>query len=115
MDPKIEIQNRVRDELAASYPGVFNYDRRTVAQIVGCSVGHLANLEAMGCPRQSPCRVGIIGGIQRIKREGPTAARVRAEPASSEQSWTLFPDRQEVGGAPGLAKSNTLQRYLACR
>jgi len=67
MDPKIEIQNRVRDELAASYPGVFNYDRRTVAQIVGCSVGHLANLEAMGCPRQFPCRVGIIGGIQRIK------------------------------------------------
>lgn len=58
MDQKIEIQNRVRDELAASYPGVFNYDRRTVAQIVGCSVGHLANLEAMGCPLITSVKVG---------------------------------------------------------
>jgi hypothetical protein len=58
MDHMIQIQNRIRDELAASYPGVFNYDRRTVAQIVGCSFGHLANLEAMGCPLIATVKVG---------------------------------------------------------
>lgn len=58
MDHKIEIQNRIRDELAASHPGIFNFDRRTVAQIVGCSVGHLANLEARGCPLIACVRVG---------------------------------------------------------
>ncbi len=58
MDQEIEIQNRIRDELAASHPGIFNYDRRTVAQIVGCSVGHLANLEAMGCPLIASVKVG---------------------------------------------------------
>lgn len=58
MDHKIEIQNRIRDELAASHPGIFNFDRRTVAQIVGCSVGHLANLEAMGSPLITSVKVG---------------------------------------------------------
>jgi len=58
MDKEIQIQHRIRDELAASYPGVFNFDRRTVAQIVGCSVGHLANLEAMGCPLITSVKVG---------------------------------------------------------
>ena len=58
MEKEIQIQHRIRDELAASYPGVFNYDRKTVAQIVGCSVGHLANLEAMGCPLIASVKVG---------------------------------------------------------
>lgn len=60
MDHKIksQIQHRIRDELVACYPGVFNFDRRTVAQIVGCSVGHIANMEAMGSPLITSVKVG---------------------------------------------------------
>lgn len=58
MDKETQIQHRIRGELAASHPGVFNFDRRTVAKIVGCSVGHLANLEAMGCPLITSVKVG---------------------------------------------------------
>lgn len=35
MDKESQIQHRIRDELAASHPGVFKDDRRTVARIVG--------------------------------------------------------------------------------
>ncbi len=60
MDQKIrvQIQHRIRDELAASYPGIFNFDRKAVARIVGCTPGHLANLEAKGCPLIACVRVG---------------------------------------------------------
>lgn len=57
MDQK-QIQRRIRDELVASHPGVFNFDRKTVAQIVGCTAGHLANLEAKGSPLIACVRVG---------------------------------------------------------
>lgn len=58
MDHMIQIQHRIRDELVASFPGVFNFNRRTVAQIIGCTAGHLANMEAKGCPLISSVKVG---------------------------------------------------------
>lgn len=38
--------------------GIFNFDRKTVAQIIGCSSEHLANLEAKGCPLIVCVKVG---------------------------------------------------------
>src|SRR5574340_649365 len=58
MNHKSQIQHRIRDELAMFYPGIFNFDRKTVAQIIGCSSGHLANLETKGCPLIACVKVG---------------------------------------------------------
>lgn len=60
MDHKIQtqIRHRIRDELLACYPGTFNFDRKTVAQIIGCTSGHLANLEVKGCPLIVSVKIG---------------------------------------------------------
>lgn len=53
-----QIQSRIRSEIVASYPGVFNFNREEVAQIVGCSAGHLANLESKGHPLLPSVKLG---------------------------------------------------------
>lgn len=45
-----EINEEIRAEIRAAYPGIYNFDRATTAKIIGVSVGYIANLESDGTP-----------------------------------------------------------------
>jgi len=101
MNHKYQLQHRIRDELAMSYPGLFNFDRKMLAQIVGCTTGHLANLEAKGCPLIACVRVGkkplyqlpdvidflVNQRIGAMPRRGPRTKAERMNQAKTERGF----------------------------
>lgn len=45
-----EIRDRVESELRARFPNTYNFERKEVAALVGCTVGHMSNCQGRGKP-----------------------------------------------------------------
>lgn len=45
-----EIRARVEAELRTRFPNTYNFERKEVAALVGCTVGHLSNCQGKGKP-----------------------------------------------------------------
>jgi len=53
-----KLNERIRAEVVALHPGVFNFDRATAARIIGVSAGHLRNCEWAGQPIIPTVKIG---------------------------------------------------------
>jgi hypothetical protein len=98
-----QIQSRIRDAVVKNYPGVFNFSREQVAQLVGCSAGHLANLESKGSPLIPCVKLGkkplyqlpdIVDflmqqrGVASLRRRGPRTKADRMTAAGVDSHLT---------------------------
>ena len=94
-----EIRSRIEEDLRAAFPGKIQFDFAEAALAIGCSAGHISNLESSRQPLFPSVRVGRKRLVQfhdivdflvaqrlraQVKRGAPTKAERLARLASQQ-------------------------------
>lgn len=104
-----KLHERIRAEVVALHPGVFNFDRATAARIIGVSAGHLRNRESDGQPIIPTVKVGAKPLYQLpdivdflVKQREVTSPRRRG-PRTKAERMQATDERNRQGRAVEIA------------
>jgi len=112
MTPHEKLQlEKIRAMISALYPGQFNFDRSTVAKIIGCTKEHLSNRECDGKPLIRTVALGrkrvtqlpdLIDFLFNQRREGEKnrkrGPRTKSERIASQGGESRYEVVSEDGG-----------------